>query len=70
MEPQSPETQQPAASEAPRNLVRGPVQPQTSTKPPEPRKRAPGEEVESKGLLESIGDDIDGLSKMLNPFRW
>ncbi len=68
--PQGPETQQPAASDAPRNLVRGPAQPQTSTKPPEPRKRAPGEEVESKGLLESIGDDIDGLSKMLNPFRW
>jgi hypothetical protein len=68
--PESPEIQQPAASEAPRNLVRGPIQPQTSTKPPEPRKRVPGEEVESKGLLESIGDDIDGLSKMLNPFRW
>jgi outer membrane protein assembly factor BamD len=70
-EPEAPETQQPTASEAQRNLVRGPVQPQTSTKPPpEPRKRAPGEEVESKGLLESISDDIDGLSKMLNPFRW
>jgi outer membrane protein assembly factor BamD len=69
-EQQSPETQQPAASEAPRNLVRGPIQPPTSTKPLEPRKRAPGEEVEPKGLLESIGDDIDGLSKMLNPFRW
>jgi outer membrane protein assembly factor BamD len=68
--PEASETQQPPAGEAPRNLVRGPAQPQTSTKPPEPRKRAPGEEVESKGLFESISDDIDGLSKMLNPFRW
>jgi outer membrane protein assembly factor BamD len=68
--PEALETQQSPVSEAPRNLVRGPAQPQASTKPSEPRKRAPGEEVESKGLFESVADDIEGLSKILNPFRW
>jgi outer membrane protein assembly factor BamD len=66
------ETQQSAGSEAPRNLVRGPIQPQSAsraTKPAEQKKPAPGEE-ETKGLFDYLRDDIESVSKVLNPFRW
>ena len=66
------ETQQPAGSEAPRNLVRGPIQAQPAnraTKPAEQKKPAPGEE-ETKGLFDYLRDDAENVSKILNPFRW
>ena len=70
--PEGAETQQPAGSEAPRNLVRGPIQPQPAsraTKPVEQKKPAPGEE-ETKGLFDYLRDDIESVGKVLNPFRW
>lgn len=57
----------------PRNLVRGPIQPQTApgdAKPAEQRKPAPGEEEEVKGALDQLREDVDSLGKVLNPFRW
>jgi hypothetical protein len=66
------ETQQPAGSEAPRNLVRGPIQAQSAnraTKPAEQKKPTPGEE-ETKGLFDYLRDDAENVSKILNPFRW
>jgi hypothetical protein len=70
--PQVAETPQPAGSEAPRNLVRGPIQSQPANraiKPAEQKKPAPGEE-EIKGLFDYLRDDVENASKILNPFRW
>jgi outer membrane protein assembly factor BamD len=65
------ETDQPARKEAPRNLVRGPTQsqPANQTKTAEQKKAAPGEE-ETKGLFDYLRDDVENVSKILNPFRW
>jgi outer membrane protein assembly factor BamD len=66
------ETDQPASKEAPRNLVRGPIQSQPAnraTSPAEQKKAAPGEE-ETKGLFDHLRDDVENVSKILNPFRW
>ena len=65
------ETNQPARKEAPRNLVRGPIQsqPANQTKSAEQKKAAPGEE-ETKGLFDYLRDDVENVSKILNPFRW
>src|SRR5918993_1004524 len=65
------ETDQPARKEAPRSLVRGPIQsqPANQTKSAEQKKAAPGEE-ESKGLFDYLRDDVENVSKILNPFRW
>jgi outer membrane protein assembly factor BamD len=66
------EAQQPAGSEAPRNLVRGPIQAQPANraiKPAEQKKLAPGEE-ETKSLFDYLRDDAENVSKILNPFRW
>jgi outer membrane protein assembly factor BamD len=63
---------QPAEREAPRNLVRGPIQPQPANRvanPAEQKKAAPGEE-ETKGLFDYLRDDVENVSKILNPFRW
>jgi outer membrane protein assembly factor BamD len=70
--PQVAETPQRAGSEAPRNLVRGPIQSQPANraiKPAEQKKPAPGEE-ETKGWFDSLRDDVENASKILNPFRW
>jgi outer membrane protein assembly factor BamD len=65
------ETDQPARKEAPRNLVRGPIQsqPANQAKSAEQKKPAPGEE-ETKGLFDYLRDDVENVSKILNPFRW
>ena len=66
------ETAQPLSKEAPRNLVRGPIQSQPAnraTNPAEQKKTAPGEE-EIKGLFDYLRDDAENVSKILNPFRW
>ena len=55
-----------------RILVKGPVQGQavaSVAKPPETKKSATLED-EPKGAIESIRDNIDSISKALNPFRW
>jgi outer membrane protein assembly factor BamD len=70
--PEGAETKQPAGSEAPRNLVRGPTQAQPATRPTKPAeqiKPATGQE-ETKGLFDYLRDDIESASKVLNPFRW
>jgi hypothetical protein len=70
--PEIAETAQPESKEAPRNLVRGPTQSQPAnraTKPAEQKKTAPGEE-ETKGLFDYLRDDVENVSKILNPFRW
>ena len=70
--PEVAETPQPASKEAPRNLVRGPIQSQPAkraTNPAEQKKAAPGEE-ETKGLFDYLRDDVENVSKILNPFRW
>jgi outer membrane protein assembly factor BamD len=70
--PEIAETAQPASKEAPRNLVRGPTQAQPAkraTNPAEQKKTAPGEE-ETKGLFDYLRDDVENVSKILNPFRW
>ena len=70
--PEIAETVQPASKEAPRNLVRGPIQSQPAnraTNPAEQKKAAPREE-ETKGLFDYLRDDVESVSKILNPFRW
>jgi outer membrane protein assembly factor BamD len=70
--PEVVETDQPASKETPRNLVRGPIQSQPAnraTNPAEQKKAAPGEE-ETKGLFDYLRDDVENVSKILNPFRW
>ena len=64
--------EQPAGSEAPRNLVRGPTQSSPANraaKATEQKKPTPGEE-ETKGLFDYLRDDAENVSKILNPFRW
>jgi hypothetical protein len=55
-----------------KTLVRGPTQAQASTtaKPAEQKPTAPGQEDEKKGVFDQIRQDLDSLSKALNPFRW
>ena len=70
--PEIAETVQPASKEASRNLVRGPIQSQPAnraTNPAEQKKAAPGDE-ETKGLFDYLRDDVESVSKILNPFRW
>ena len=67
----SDEKQPAAGRDTQRNLVRGPVKPQAATtKPAAQQKPAPGEEEQAKGVLDHLRDDIEGASKILNPFRW
>jgi outer membrane protein assembly factor BamD len=66
------ETPQPASKEAPRSLVRGPIESQPANRPTSPaeqKKAAPSEE-ETKGLFDYLRDDVESVSKILNPFRW
>jgi outer membrane protein assembly factor BamD len=70
--PEIAETVQPASKDAPRNLVRGPIQSQPASRPTNPaeqKKAAPVEE-ETKGLFDYLRDDVESVSKILNPFRW
>ena len=69
--PESPE-KEPATRDISKALVKGPNQPQAvpAARPAEPKTAAPGEEPENKGTFDQIRQDIDNLSKILNPFRW
>lgn len=69
-EPASERAQDPAAT---RVLVKGPVQPQAATgapKPPEKKSSASLKEDEPKGVLDQIRQDVESVSKALNPFSW
>jgi len=65
--------QGPDEREFPEGLVKGPAQPQSptaATKPAEQKKPAPGQEEDPKGVFQQIRDDLENVSKILNPFRW
>ena len=56
-----------------RVLVKGPVPPQSTTaaaRQIEAKKPKSGQEEEPKGMFEQIREDMEGVSKALNPFRW
>ena len=57
-------------AEFPRTLVKGPSQPQPVAKIAEPKRPVPGQEDESKGVFDQLKDDMENVSKALNPFRW
>jgi outer membrane protein assembly factor BamD len=72
--PESPndKPQEPAVREIPRALVKGPSQPQPAAvaKATEQKKPAPGEEEENKGVIDQLKQNLEDISKVLNPFRW
>jgi len=70
--PQGSDAQPDPVGEAPRALVKGPVQVPAATalKPVEQKRSASVQDDEVKGVLDSIKDDIDRVGKALNPFRW
>ena len=55
-----------------RVLVKGPVQPQSvaATRAPETKNPSSGQEEEPKGAFDQIRQDMENVSKALNPFRW
>jgi outer membrane protein assembly factor BamD len=55
--------------EFPRVLVQGPTQPQPAARAGEQRNPLQGQE-EGKGVFDQLKSDMDGVSKMLNPFGW
>ena len=59
------------ATEPPnRVLVKGPVQPQSVAATRAPESKNPGQEEEPKGAFDQIRQDMENVSKALNPFRW
>ncbi|MGE5218642.1 MAG: outer membrane protein assembly factor BamD [Chloroflexota bacterium] len=56
-----------------RILVRGPVQTQVAsagTRPAEPKMAASTSDDEPKGVFDQIRQDMENMSKVLNPFSW
>ena len=55
-----------------RVLVKGPVQPQSTAaaKPTETKKTGLGQDDQPKGAFEQIRQDMESVSKALNPFQW
>jgi hypothetical protein len=55
-----------------RILVKGPVQPKASTASTKPAetKAASAADDEPKGAFDQIRQDMENVSKALNPFRW
>ncbi|HVO92395.1 MAG TPA: outer membrane protein assembly factor BamD, partial [Terriglobales bacterium] len=66
------ETVEPSIEPPNRILVKGPVQPQStaSAKSAETRKSSSGQQDEPKGAFDQIRQDMESVSKALNPFRW
>src|SRR6266481_4674401 len=57
----------------PRQLVKGPAQPQPPipvAKTAEQKRPVPGEEEEAKGIFEQLKGDVENIQKLLNPFQW
>jgi len=61
-----------AAREFPKTLVKGPnqIQAAVTPKPAEPKPAAAGEEKENKGVFNQLRQDMESISKVLNPFQW
>lgn len=55
-----------------RILVKGPVQPQSSTQPTQPAETQTSSNSgdESKGGFDQLRQDVESVSKVLNPFSW
>src|SRR5262250_913293 len=70
--PQPGEKQQAAGDrqEFPRTLVKGPTPLQPVAKTAEPKRSVPGEQDESKGVFDQLRNDMENVSKTLNPFSW
>jgi outer membrane protein assembly factor BamD len=69
--PESSEKQQVSGDrEFPRTLVKGPAQPQPAVKTAEQKRPLPGQEDEPKGVFDQLRDDMENVSKAINPFRW
>jgi outer membrane protein assembly factor BamD len=67
-----PKTSEPAAPNISRALVRGPQQPAgaPAAKADDQKKSAANQNEEGKGPLEQLQQDLEGVGKLLNPFRW
>jgi hypothetical protein len=52
--------------------VKGPVQPQSTAaaKSAETKKTGLGQDDQPKGAFEQIRQDMESVSKALNPFQW
>jgi outer membrane protein assembly factor BamD len=63
---------QPATRNISKALVKGPTQAQAApaAKQEEEKKPVPGQDPENKRAFDQIIQDIDNISKILNPFRW
>jgi outer membrane protein assembly factor BamD len=53
-----------------RVLVKGPVETAAPARPTETPRRSPLQEDEPKGIFDQIRQDVEGASKVLNPFGW
>ena len=63
--------EEPATREIPKSvLVRGPQQPAPAAKPAEQKKPSGMPDDETKGALDQLKQDLEGVGKLLNPFRW
>ncbi len=72
--PESSEKQPvPGERDFPRQLVKGPTQPQPPTpvaKTAERKQPVPGDEDEAKGVFDQLKGDVESVQKLLNPFQW
>jgi outer membrane protein assembly factor BamD len=67
----APASDEPAVREIPRNLVKGPTEPQSaSVRTADQKKSVTPADDENKNVMDYIKDDIEGIGKVLNPLRW
>lgn len=67
--------QETAERQIPKSVVKGPslIQPATAAPKPTEQKQpasTAGEEEETKGIIDYLKQDIEGVKKVLNPFQW
>jgi outer membrane protein assembly factor BamD len=68
-----PESADSASTPPARSLVKGPVQPSTTTSAAgfaETKKPASSQDEEPKGVFDQMRQDMENVGKVLNPFRW
>jgi outer membrane protein assembly factor BamD len=68
-----PESAESASTPPARSLVKGPVQPSTTTSAAslaETKKPASSQDEEPKGVFDQMRQDMEDVGKVLNPFRW
>lgn len=69
-EPNKPDAADNMLEVPPRILVKGPVQPKASTTKPAETKVTSAADDEPKGVVDQLRQDMESVSKALNPFRW